>query len=273
MNKQIKSLSIAGAIATIFSSSVLMADSIVLTNPANGHKYQYISKSLTWTAARDYCKNNASVVSGYLATITSQAEQDFIVKNNLNMGYAWLGGSNNNDQGVWKWEATGEEFNYTAWLSNEPNIAKGHYVTMFITNGGNGGWYISSAATRTFICEWGGSTYNDYVDSAALNDMDGNTFPEIATLYTDKATGTVKVDIADISTATNISTLVFGVPTKSTPKSIVVLPDMNANGVQEIAVLLVDNITLKGIQEIRDASTGDLITSVNVPIVPIELAE
>jgi hypothetical protein len=44
--------------------------------------------------------------------------------------------------------------------------------------------------------------------------------------------------------------------------SVAVLPDMNANGFQEIAVLLIDNITLKATQEIRDASTGVLISSV-----------
>jgi hypothetical protein len=37
---------------------------------------------------------------------------------------------------------------------------------------------------------------------------------------------------------------------------------MNGNSVQEIAVLLIDNVTLKATQEIRDASTGDLISTV-----------
>ena len=60
----------AGAIAAIFSSSMLIADSAITTYATNGHKYQLISKQLNWMQASDYCKKTVAPKGGYLATIT-----------------------------------------------------------------------------------------------------------------------------------------------------------------------------------------------------------
>lgn len=70
-------------------------------------------------------------VSGYLATITSAAEQTFL--NTLNAAYtaasnahsgryvrAWLGGSDATIEGTWEW-TTGETFAYTNWANNANN--------------------------------------------------------------------------------------------------------------------------------------------------------
>lgn len=273
MNKHYFKLLLAciGLIAALFSTSAVMADSIVLTNPATGHKYQaFDSMHVSWTTARDYCKNIVNPAGGYLATITSQAENDFILKTLTTYGNGnyWIGASDAQQQGVWKWVTTTEKFSYTNWSTNEPNIANGQYVYINrYANGADDHWHVSAEPVSNyggwaFICEWGGAAYKDYVGSASLSDMNANNFPEIATLYTDDATGKVTVQIKDGSTKAVINAVVFGKPKTSFPKSITVLSDMNANGFQEIAVLLIDNITLKATQEIRDASTGALISSV-----------
>jgi hypothetical protein len=246
-----------------------MADSIVLINPATGHKYQRIDQYLSWAAARDYCKNTIIPTGGYLVTITTKEENDFILGNlipaQLGSYTVWLGGGDTQTQGVWKWLTTTEKFSYSYWGAGEPKIANGQYIEIgtkdYFLNPPR--WYVGNdTETNYFICEWGGAAYKDYVSSASLSDMNANNFPEIATLYIADATGKITVQVKDASTKAIISTVVFGKPNTSFPMSVAVLPDMNANGFQEIAVLLIDNITLKATQEIRDASTGVLISSV-----------
>lgn len=97
-------------------------------NEDNGHYYKAVeAENLSWTeawyAAADM--NSGTCVS-YLATSTSQEENEFITTNfpeaAIN-GY-WLGGNQLNqgsepDDG-WVW-ITGETWDYTNWANNEPN--------------------------------------------------------------------------------------------------------------------------------------------------------
>ncbi len=130
-------------------------------------------------------------------------------------------------------------------------------------NPGDTNWHVAKQERAVpFICEWGGAAYKDYVGSAFLDDMNANGYPEIATLYTDDVTGQVTVQINDSNTSKVISTIAFGTPKQSFPKSIAVMP--NAAGIQDIAVLLINYTTLKGTQEIRDAATGKLVVSVPI---------
>lgn len=80
------------------------------TFEGNGHTYVVYDTPLTWTEAKTFCEEQG----GYLATITSQAEQDFIV-NLIKDGYKnfyWLGASDDKVEGNWQW-VTGESFEYT----------------------------------------------------------------------------------------------------------------------------------------------------------------
>jgi hypothetical protein len=266
-------LACATTIAATFISASLLADSIVLVDKTTGHKYQRFDTAMNWTQARDYCKNTASPTGGYLVTVTSQSEQSFISGNWLYDGNygSWIGLSDAQQQGVWQWVATTEKFSYTNWSTQagQPSVQSGQYVYM----GGSWSnftwgdkWLVAGSydanGNHGFICEWGGQAYKDYVGSATVNDMNANGFPEIATLYTNDANGKVLAVIKDASSKVTLSSITFGTPNKSFPLSMTVLPDMDANGFQEISVLLIDNITLKATQEIRDASTGALISSI-----------
>lgn len=95
----------------------------------DGHSYQYISFN---SAAHTWDESNAmaTALGGYLATITSQAENDFIT-NNIIPGHliaglsgAFIGGTDAGHEGLWTW-ATGPEagqaFQYTHWAPGEPN--------------------------------------------------------------------------------------------------------------------------------------------------------
>jgi hypothetical protein len=215
-------LVVAGIIATFLNSPMAMADSVIVAYSATGHKYQRIDQFMTWTKARDYCKNTVTPTGAYLVTITSKAEQDFVLKVS---GNSWIGASDGPKPGVWNWVSTTEDFTWTYWGAGQPNPANGHYAWLNGEyNGHDNHWHTADGTNSnydqpSFICEWGGSAYKNYVDSAFLDDMNANTFPEIATLYTDLSTGQVAVKIEDSNTKAVISTINFGVAKKSFPQS------------------------------------------------------
>ncbi|KAA5548332.1 T9SS type A sorting domain-containing protein [Adhaeribacter rhizoryzae] len=80
--------------------------------------------------------------SGYLATITSAAENEFIQeivsKITLRNPYVWLGANDKAEEGVWRW-ATGPEagmlFNYNNWAKDEPNDKRGEDYLAISTDG------------------------------------------------------------------------------------------------------------------------------------------
>jgi hypothetical protein len=90
----------------------------------NGHYYGLTSTAETWLAA----EAEAVALGGHLASITSQAEQDFIVNTFLSganiRNIEWLG---LNDQAVkmaFVW-SSGEPYSYSNWQPGEPNNYKG----------------------------------------------------------------------------------------------------------------------------------------------------
>ncbi|MEW5701603.1 MAG: LamG-like jellyroll fold domain-containing protein [Candidatus Zixiibacteriota bacterium] len=89
--------------------------------PGTGHWYELIPSTTCWTQARD----SATARGGYLSTVLSGAENDFIVAEVLPSDFiAWLGGYEPNNDGDWLWY-TGEVWSYTNWQPGEPNNATG----------------------------------------------------------------------------------------------------------------------------------------------------
>lgn len=95
----------------------------------NGHWYEVISskQEIKWTTAKSLAE--ASVYdgqSGYLATITSAAEQKSLNRLNKAHASAWLGGTDAASEGTWEW-LTGESFgysNWTKWANNKGRVKK-----------------------------------------------------------------------------------------------------------------------------------------------------
>ncbi len=105
----------------------------------NGHFYEVVSPN-TPTYAWEEARDTAEDMGGYLATITTQDENDFVTALVLAYPLAyhpWLGGWQElpdapPDEG-WVW-ITGEEWSYTNWADWEPNDYQGinqRYLAMW----------------------------------------------------------------------------------------------------------------------------------------------
>lgn len=127
----------------------------------NGHWYKVIQDdSVTdWNSALQYCVNR----NGYLATITSQEENDFLYSYITQKGCssAYFGFSDSETEGNWTW-CNGEQSSYANWHSGEPNGENPNEdYAMFYYKYSDGTWNDGDFGNKTvnggsaFICEWG----------------------------------------------------------------------------------------------------------------------
>ena len=83
-------------------------------------RYELFKKDISWTEANQECIARG----GHLATITSQAEMDELVRmcEDAGVKYCWIGGYTSvRNSGAFGHWITGEPFSYTAWYPGEPS--------------------------------------------------------------------------------------------------------------------------------------------------------
>ena len=93
----------------------------------NGHSYYRSTGSAFWSTARSNCQ----AMGGYLVTITSAGENNFVF-NTWPSG--WIGLTDEVNEGTWRW-VTGETYSYSNWNSGEPNNAGNEDYVQFVSNG------------------------------------------------------------------------------------------------------------------------------------------
>ena len=116
-----------------------------------GNCYKYFSGQYSWNGAQMNCDNWA--FGGHLVTITSGAENNFV--KTLAASQSWIGASDSNNEGVWKW-VTNEPWAYTSWSGSAPNNASNEDCAAI---SGGGGWNdlecanVPDGTVLGYICE------------------------------------------------------------------------------------------------------------------------
>lgn len=147
----------------VLSGIAAQASAAPVFNSVNGHYYDAIAVAggINWNIAKTAAEGlSLSGAQGHLVTITSAAEQSFIVANlPLSLGSAsqfgyWIGASNPsgaNSNAGYTW-VTGETFSYTNWNVGEPNGHDGapSAIHFFGLGSTPGAWNDANAANWNF---------------------------------------------------------------------------------------------------------------------------
>lgn len=118
---------------------VLTAQSVQVTNPANGHVYFLTDGYMTLPEAR--CL--AETAGGYVVAVNDAAEQAFLDASFSGYFAAWIGCSDEVQEGVFLWDS-GEPFTYSNWCPGEPN-----------------NFYLENYAELSEFCTPGTNRWND----------------------------------------------------------------------------------------------------------------
>ncbi|MFM1774717.1 MAG: hypothetical protein RJA53_327 [Bacteroidota bacterium] len=181
INAALASLSIttgttAGDIKLSVSASA--NDPGVFYNPVNGHYYKPVSGAITYTNAKAAAAlQTYKGRSGYLVTITSATEQDF-VNNNTSQSNIWIALSDANSEGTWYIDA-GPEEGTVIWRTSTSNITNATTSSYSSAGAAVAGNYINWCGSEPNNAD--GSSGEDYAvtkwnSGTCWNDLrDGNT--------------------------------------------------------------------------------------------------
>jgi lectin-like protein/PEP-CTERM motif-containing protein len=160
---------VIGVLFLVVSSGSAYAAPILWTD--NGHYYDLIQESRTWSSALTRAgqltfdpdgAGGQAPIAGHLVTITSVQEQAFLNQQFSNRGLYWIAASDSANEGVWRWMAgpeAGTALTYTHWKSGEPNNGAGGFFQEDYAAGNwnaAGQWndWLSFVSTN-FVVEYG----------------------------------------------------------------------------------------------------------------------
>lgn len=146
----------------------------------SGHYYDAISGSYDWEEARDLAASSSYLgQTGHLATISNE-EENYWIWENFNEPFRYLlGGSDKEEEGVWKW-VTDEPWVYENWDWDEPNnlYPEGEHALMLFYSG----YWNDAPYTKTFIDDEGIFQGEGYIHGYVVEFGGGPVVPEPATM-------------------------------------------------------------------------------------------
>ena len=113
----------------------------------NGHAYLLIEEFKTWNDAKIDCES----LGGYLVTISSQSENDFVA-NLMVSDEIWIGFTDESIEGSWEW-VTGESVTYTNWSQDEPNDDGDGEDNAEMSSSGYWNDYEGPSYLLNYVCE------------------------------------------------------------------------------------------------------------------------
>lgn len=127
----------------------------------NNHLYKFISGSYNWSAAKSAAEaQTAYGATGYLVTITSVEENDFV--SDRLTGDGWIGAQDSGTEGTWKW-MTGPEAGQTFWIGTASGSAQNGMYEAWA--GGEPNQAGEEDCAETYVSS---GTWNDFPCGASL---------------------------------------------------------------------------------------------------------
>lgn len=119
----------------------------------NGNYYMVYEDSMEWDEAEKQCE----AMGGHLVTITTSGEQNFINSLELECTDYWMGGTDVDVEGKWRW-ITGEDWQYENWHEKQPDndMQIENYLALVTSwdNEWNDVPVEGATGDLGFICEW-----------------------------------------------------------------------------------------------------------------------
>ena len=226
----------------------------------NGHFYEFVSNpGITWTAAKAAADaTNLYGLQGYLATITSAAEDTFAFSKTQTSG--WIGGSDPLNNDVWQWSdgpENGLEFwtgringsavngAYTNWDVNQPDHAGGTEAYAQFVPDGKWNDLNNNSTVNGYLVEYGGS--------------EGDPTLQLTSQATANVVAVTNTPtLTSPSGPTSVNTTTFAIQGNATAGSLVqVYADTNGDG------MIDDGEHVIGSEQLAPAATSYLV---NVPL-------
>ena len=163
-----------------------------------GHYYEFVSTGLNWTNARAAAELKTYYgLKGYLATITSAAENTFLNSKFTSTG--WIGASDAAVEGQWRWVTgpdTGTLFwlngttqTYSSWAGGEPNNAGGENYAQFYVGGL---WNdLNGSQGLAYVVEYGGTAGDPSPQVSGPKSLTVSSLPNYTITASAGANGTI----------------------------------------------------------------------------------
>lgn len=121
--------------------------------------YAFVNTTFNWEMAERHCLSLDR--RAHLLSVESKEENDFVIayrKYNAEKWtspFWWAGGHDSDQEGSWKWVATGKPLTYTYWLPGEPNGHDDNQDCMYYTGDGEHKWddWNCQSLKINFVCE------------------------------------------------------------------------------------------------------------------------